>query len=720
QYGSLEGIYENIDSVTGSIGQKLRNGKETAFFSRSLIALRSDVPIEKDIDSFRTLPDYKAAAKLLKQHGVPTIAKLFESASDNTASSDKTAEATLSPTPVHKVSFEEPCFYEYSQNTGDYCLIQTLEELTGIIDCAEKQAYVAFDCETDSLNTHNTNLVGFSLCLDPGKAYYIPIKTRDMLFVGQTVSKEDALRQLERIFFNRDMTLIMHNGKFDLEVLCSNGLGKSHNKGFPTCTVYDTIIAAWLLQPERESFKLENLAERILGLQGIDFASIVSKGMTFEDVPLDTAVSYAGEDADFTLQLWNVFKPLLKQAELETLFYTLEMPVLPILAQMEMNGIKIEKHKLAEYANELEVEIAESEQSIYDAVGHEFNIASTKQLQTVLFTELQLPATKKTKTGYSTDTTVLQELAAYNPVPKKILEYRAMTKLKSTYVDALPLLADARGRIHTSFVQTGTATGRLSSRDPNLQNIPVRDKAGRRIRSAFIAPEGKMLVSADYSQIELVILAHLSNDKNLCKAFIEGIDVHRATAALIFGIDSDDVSAEQRRTAKTINFGVMYGMSSFRLANELGISRATAQEFIDSYFATYVDVQRFMHETIVKAEQTGYVETIMGRRRYIPGIAGKNKNEKAAAERIAINTPIQGSAADIVKKAMLAVHTSLQTHVPSAKLLLQVHDELIAECEEKDADKVAEIFRKEMEAAVELSIPLRVNAEIGKSWGDFH
>ena len=398
------------------------------------------------------------------------------------------------------------------------------------------------------------------------------------------------------------------------------------------------------------------------------------------------------------------------------------MRVLPILTKMELTGIHLDTATLHAYNKELTEGIAAAEQSIYKEVGHEFNIASPKQLQTVLFEERGLKAGKKTKTGYSTDTSVLEELAFEDPVPRMILDYREMAKLKSTYVEALPKLVDDQGRIHTDFVQTGTATGRLSCRDPNLQNIPVRNEAGRRIRSAFTAPEGKVLISADYSQIELVVLAHLSGDKNMSQSFIDGTDVHKATAALIYGVAPDAVTPEMRRTAKTINFGVIYGMSAFRLARDLGISRTQASQFIENYFAQYSSVDAFIKDTIKKAEETGWVETLFGRRRPIMNINSRNKLEKAAAERIAVNTPVQGSAADIVKTAMLAVSDALKTSASPAHLLLQVHDELIFECPDDKAtiDTTIALIKDKMENAVKLNVPLRVSIEYGKNWGEFH
>ncbi len=724
EYGNLDGIYENIDSIKGATGKKLADGKEMAYFSRDLVRLAYDVPVETNLENFVLCPNFEKAADLLKKHGLDNLAKEFyaaagvEKAQSSNDEEGSQKEVTTSSRNVASKPYEETEFLEATQNSGNYSLIRTEKELSNLIDCVLEKKIAGFDTETDGLDTLSANLVGFSLSVTKGEAFYVPLLTTDMLLAGDMVSKKVALDQLSRIFYNDDVKLVMHNGKFDLKVLMSNGL--TGNEDFPTCTIYDTMIAAWLLQPERDSFKLETLAEKKLGRKGIEYKDIVPKNATFLDVPLETACDYAAEDADFTLQLWHFFEPLLVQGGVDNLFYDLETPILPILTQMEIEGIRIEKQTLADYSVELEKNIAEIEKEIYEIVGHEFNIASPKQLQEVLFTELKLPTGKKTKTGYSTDTNVLQDLVSLHPVPKKILDYRGMAKLKSTYVDALPLLADKNSRIHTSFIQNGTATGRLSSRDPNLQNIPIRDEAGRKIRSAFVAPAGRMLVTADYSQIELVILAHLSQDKNLCKSFIEGTDVHKATASLIFHVEPDSVTADQRRVAKTINFGVMYGMSAFRLSNELGITRTVASQFIEQYFTTYSGIQQFMHTTIQSCEEKGYVETIKNRRRYIPTIASRNKMEKSGAERIAINTPIQGSAADIVKIAMLAVHKALKEEVPSAKLLLQVHDELIAECDEKDAQTVADLFAREMEKAVTLSIPLRVSVEKAKSWGDFH
>ena len=729
EYGSLDGIYHHADEIKGAIGNKIRDGKDSAYFSKDLIALRYDVPLEASIDSFSTENlNYQAAADLLMKHGVPAVAKQYATVSADasgetadvpspagaaTSVSQNAAEASSSGS--DSTDFTQD-FSSFRKNTGNYSAVTDVIQLQAFIDqvLASPEKMVAFDCETDGLNCREAALVGFSLSCRSGEGFYIPLVCGDGLLAGNLISKTEALTQLQRLFDNENCTVIMHNGKFDYQVLCCNGLSQ------PRCLIWDTMVAAWLLEPERSSYSLESLAAGKLGLETISFDSIVPKGSTFADLTLEQAVPYAAEDADLTWQLYQLFKPRLEQTNLLKLFLELEMPVLPVLAQMELQGIHLEGRELEEYGQELTKEIGGIQTEIYEIVGHEFNIASTKQLQQVLFEERGLPTGKKTKSGYSTDTSVLETLAALDVVPRKILEFRAKSKLLSTYVETLPKMADSQGRIHTSFVQTGTATGRFSSRDPNLQNIPVRDEEGRRIRSAFTATPGKVLISADYSQIELVLLAHLSQDEGLCSAFNQGVDVHKATAALIFGVSAQEVTAEMRRTAKTINFGVMYGMSAFRLSNELGIPRGQAQGFIEKYFATYAGISQFKEDMISQAEEKGFVETLMGRRRYIPAINSRNKLEKSGAERIAVNTPIQGSAADIVKKAMLAVTDLLKKESCSAQLLLQVHDELIFECDQGDADTAATLIRQAMESVVDLRVPLKVSVEIGPRWGDFH
>ena len=724
QYKNLDGIYEHIDEIKGAMQKKLIDGKENAYFSQKLIRLCDTVPCS-DIDDAVNNPiqlNFEKAAQKLNQYGVPAVAKQYaELAVESGTSSSAT---TMIQSQAEDSQTEQVPSLEVKQNQGDYKVVTNLEELQNYINLIEEnEKIVAFDCETTSLDTLNTQLVGFSLSSQAGKGIYVPLYTSNLFENLDFIPQDKALEQIARLFNNPQVTVILHNGKFDYKVLRSSGIKINNNK--VSCKLIDTMIAEWLLNSDKtgkNSYSLEYLAETKLGLKGIEYEDLVPKGQTFADLPVEKAYPYAAEDADFTFQLWQKLEPQLKSQNLYELFTSTEMRLMPLLAEMEIQGIHLDSQTLYDYNKELTIGIEDIQNKIYSTVGHAFNIASPKQLQEVLFTERGLKPTKKTKTGYSTDTSVLEELALYDPVPKMILEYRELAKLQSTYVETLPSMCDKNERIHTDFIQTGTATGRLSCREPNLQNIPVRNEAGRKIRSAFTATPGTILISADYSQIELVVLAHLSQDKNMCNAFISGTDVHKATAALIFGVPQEEVTPQMRRTAKTINFGVIYGMSAFRLANDLGISRTQAAEFIENYFKTYSSVNDFINSTIQKTEETGFVQTIFGRKRHIANINSKNKLEKSGAERMAVNTPVQGSAADIVKKAMLDVSKALEEENTQAKLILQVHDELLVECPDnpQTIEKTISIIKEKMENAVKLNVPLKVSIEYGKNWGEFH
>ena len=724
QYKNLDGIYEHIDEIKGAMQKKLIDGKENAYFSQKLIRLCDTVPCS-DIDDAVNNPiqlNFEKAAQKLNQYGVPAVAKQYAELAIESGTS--TNATTMIQSQAEDSQTEQVPSLEVKQNQGDYSVVTNLEELQNYINLIEEnEKIVAFDCETTSLDTLNTQLVGFSLSSQAGKGIYVPLYTSNLFENLDFIPQEKALEQIARLFNNPQVTVILHNGKFDYKVLRSNGIKINNNK--VSCKLVDTMIAEWLLNSDKtgkNSYSLEYLAETKLGLKGIEYEDLVPKGQTFADLPVEKAYPYAAEDADFTFQLWQKLEPQLKSQNLYELFTSTEMRLMPLLAEMEIQGIHLDSQTLYDYNKELTIGIEDIQNKIYSTVGHAFNIASPKQLQEVLFTERGLKPTKKTKTGYSTDTSVLEELALYDPVPKMILEYRELAKLQSTYVETLPSMCDKNERIHTDFIQTGTATGRLSCREPNLQNIPVRNEAGRKIRSAFTANPGTILISADYSQIELVVLAHLSQDKNMCNAFISGTDVHKATAALIFGVPQEEVTPQMRRTAKTINFGVIYGMSAFRLANDLGISRTQAAEFIENYFKTYSSVNDFINSTIQKTEETGFVQTIFGRKRHIANINSKNKLEKSGAERMAVNTPVQGSAADIVKKAMLDVSKALEEENTQAKLILQVHDELLVECPDnpQTIEKTISIIKEKMENAVKLNVPLKVSIEYGKNWGEFH
>ena len=729
EYKTLDGIYANTGNLKGALKTKIEEGKESAYFSKELIRLRFDVPVEKDLNAYSTSQmDYEAAARLFISEELPNIAKLYsekiiaeknaptskENLKQETGLFENSEQTSPEMLPQELGTGEE---ISLPQNKGDYKLVAEAEELFKIVDEALKQGLAAYDCETTSEDPLNAEVCGFSLALKEGAAYYFPLKAPSPE-LGEEAPKliafQDAQRAVTKLFDSK-MTLIMHNGKFDIQAALSSKLASGIS-----ANLFDTMIAAWLLDPARSSYGMDKLAESILGVKTIRFKDLVKTGQNFSDIPLNEACPYAAEDADITFRFYKKFLPLLKKNNLEKLFFDLEMPITKLLTEMEIKGIFLKGEELTSYSKELGKELEDCEKDIYRLVGHEFNIASPKQLQEVLFEERKLTPGKKTKTGYSTDTSVLENLASEDPVPAKILDYRALAKLKSTYTDTLPKMTDKNGRIHTSFIQTGTATGRLSSRDPNLQNIPIRGNEGRKIREAFQAEKGRVLISADYSQIELVILAHLSKDQNLVEAFNKGIDVHAKTASLIFAVDIKDVSQDMRRIAKTINFGVMYGMSAFRLASSLRIPRKRADEFIKAYFATYSGVSGFMANVCQEAEQRGYVETIMGRRRYLPAINSKNKVEKAGAERIAVNTPIQGTAADIVKLAMLEADKALKKQKLDASILLQVHDELIIEAAESEREKVMSLVKEKMEGVIKLSVPLRVSIESGMSWGEFH
>jgi DNA polymerase I len=739
EYGTLDGIYARAGELKGAIGVKIVAGKEMAYFSKKLIALCEDVPLEKDLDSYACASlDRVAASRLLMREGLPSVAKLYAPTGDagtlgdargtaGSGSGESATGSTEKATPKQP-AYSAPLSTELPQtglrkNEGNYRAVSTKRELAKMVDDALAQGFVAFDTETTGLNVFIDTLVGFSLSLKSGEGAYFPVRgpTPELGEEGTPLLPEkDAIDELTRLLSSKKLLLVVHNGKFDFQILKRKGIFDSLPGKRPACRVFDTMVAAWILDPDWSSFALESLAASEFGLETIAYAAVVPKGRTFADVPVPEAAQYAAEDADLTLRLYERFAPKLNEHGLNALFLDLEMPLVPILADMELAGIRLEKEALAGFSSELTKEIDETEKEIFRVVGHEFNVASPKQLQEVLFEERKLAPGKKTKTGYSTDTSVLEDLASEDVVPGMILDYRALAKLKSTYVDALPALADAEGRVHTSFIQTGTATGRLSSRDPNLQNIPVRDDNGRRIRSAFRAQPGFELVSADYAQIELVLLAHLSEDPNLVDSFKAGVDVHKRTASLIFGVETDAVTSDMRRVAKTINFGVMYGMSAFRLANELRIPRGQAAGFINAYFETYAGVSRFIADVKERARENGYVETIMGRRRFIHAIGSANKLERAGAERIAVNTPIQGSAADIVKKAMIRVDAALAKERMKTRLLLQVHDELILESPVEEVAAARELVKREMESVIALKVPLKVSVESGASWGDFH
>ena len=752
QYGDLDGIYQHADEIKGAIGQKIRDGKESAYQSRELVRLCTEVPCDEiDITKFTSLSlDFSKAAEELMKYEIPSCAKLYNELAlgKKSSSSEIPTEAKSKKSAAKTDTTEENASFNNSTYDPKAQLEKDAKELKDkliplhkiqaeiiTLDCskelekaiekilAEKKE-IAISVQTLDEENYSSALLGISFASSDKISYYIPFSSGEDLFSQGSLSVTEGIKAIQKLFDQTDSRLIFHDMKFTYKVLRHNGL-KCLEESDTLLSFFDTMIAAWLLDPEElgnNPYALDILAEKKLAILKTEYDEIVSKDNSLKDADQKDLAQYIGERPVITLALYKKLNALIKKFYKEKLFNEMELPLIPILSEMELRGIHLDTNQLYDYSKELSSQISNLEKEIFSIVGHEFNIASTKQLQEVLFTERGLKPSKKTKTGYSTDTSVLEELSIYDPVPKKILEYRELSKLLSTYVEALPKLTDEDSLIHTTFVQTGTATGRLSCKDPNLQNIPVRSEQGRRIRSAFTSKPGTVFISADYSQIELVVMAHLSKDPNMCKAFTEGTDVHKATASLIYKVPQEEVTADMRRLAKTINFGVIYGMSAFRLSNELGISRTQAQEFITSYFTEYASIQRFISETIQEAHEKCRVSTIFGRSRFIPTINNANKNDQAAAERIAVNTPIQGSAADIVKMAMLKVNTALRKNPTGAKMLLQVHDELIFECPDNQEaiDNTLKLIKENMENAVKLSIPLRVSIEYGKNWGEFH
>ncbi|CAD7837335.1 DNA polymerase I [Olavius algarvensis spirochete endosymbiont] len=696
KWDNLDSLYKNIDEAAKGVRLlKLKEGKESAYFSRKLVRIVRNLALEDEIASVDNgIVDFAAAAREFRKRNMITFAREAAELAGYNATEIKTRlEVGKSGAP--EVNYSPILNREQMDKWGERIL---------------ESGLVALDTETDNLDPMLANLIGISVSVSEGKAGYLPIKCADCscMALGEVVD------WLNGILVNGRIRVVGQNFKYDLKVLRRVGV-RLENAWF------DTMIAAWVIDAS-SPVGMDALCDRYLGFSTIKFDDVVPKGSTFDSVGLKEAVAYAAEDADVTLRLYRVFEKILKSdPKRASIFWEIEMPLLPILTAMEIEGIGLEFSALESYGEELGREIDSVVSEIHNLCGREFNVASPKQLQEVLFQERGLKPGKKTKMGYSTDNTVLMNLAREDPMPEKILFYRSLSKLKSTYVDVLPrLVYPGDGRIHTSYSQVGAATGRLSSNNPNLQNIPVRDENGRRIRRAFRSRDGYTFISVDYSQIELVVLAHMSGDWGLAKAFNDGVDVHVQTAAQLFGVDASDVMDGQRRMAKAVNFGVMYGMSAFRLSNELNISRKEANQFIETYFATYEGIGNFINQAVSDAEADGGTRTLYGRFRPLPGINSRNKVEKAASERAAVNTRIQGTAADIMKKAMIEVNEVLMNRFSRAKMLLQVHDELLIESPIAIVSELKVALKDTMENVVKLTVPLRVSVETGDSWGDIH
>jgi DNA polymerase-1 len=697
QYGSLQQVIANAGEIGGKIGENLRNSVEQLPLSRRLVALRDDVELDLGLDDLESHgPDRDRLAELLKRHGFATWLRQLDGDSPTTADSQQAAATAESGLAVETVT--------------------TRAALAAMVRRLEQAPLIAFDTETTSLEPLDADLVGFAFSCEPGQAWYVPVGHRRQ---KTEFDLAEAIETLRPLLESADRPKLAQHAKYDINVL--------HRAGVEVAGVaHDTMLQSYCHNATATRHDLDSLATRYLGRQTTSFEQVAGKGkqqIGFDEVEVERAAAYAGEDAEVCLALHRRLWPELEQVKgVREVYQSLEIPLIDVLARMERCGVRVDPDQLARQSAELSERIDALEQQAWTAAGGEFNLGSPKQLQEILFEQLGIPVVRKTPKGQpSTAEDVLQELAVEHELPRLILEHRGLAKLKSTYTDRLPekIRADT-GRVHTHYHQAVTATGRLSSTDPNLQNIPIRTEEGRRIRKAFVAPDGWCLLAADYSQVELRIMAHLSGDERLLQAFAQGEDIHRATAAEVFGVALDEVTSDQRRSAKAINFGLMYGMSAWGLARQLETDRTTAAEYIELYFKRYPGVRRYMDETRATARRQGYVETLAGRRLWLPEIKSRNRQRQQAAERAAINAPLQGSAADIIKRAMIDVDAWIQSEGVDAKLVMQVHDELVLEVRQDALDPVRTGVIERMTAAADLSVELLVEAGDGEDWDSAH
>lgn len=722
--GSLEAIYRDLDAIaplgfrgSKTLAPKMAENRELAFLSYQLATIKTDVELDKACEELQVAqPDVDKLHQLFSRY---EFKRWLTDVENGTWMEGKGASTKASPTPAASpVKSSSPAVPTLSAE--NYQTILEKADLEQWVEKLSKAPLFAFDTETDSLDTQEARLVGMSFAIELGHAAYLPLG-HDYLDAPVQLPLEEVLEVMKPLLESEKILKIGQNLKYDAEVLENYGI---ELKGIG----YDTMLESYVLNSVAGMGRhdMDSLADRHLNHKTVSFEEIAGKGkkqLTFNQIALEQAANYAAEDADVTLLLHQALYPQLEaEPKLNHIFQNIEMPLVPVLVRMERKGVLIDANVLAAQSKVITARLAELEKEAFELAGEEFNLASPKQLQTILFEKLQLPVIKKTPSGAaSTNEEVLEELALNHALPKLLLEHRSLAKLKSTYTDKLPLMISPRTqRVHTSYHQAVTATGRLSSRDPNLQNIPVRTEEGRRIRQAFIAREGYKVMAADYSQIELRIMAHLSQDKGLLTAFAEGKDIHKATAAEVFGVPLEQVTSDQRRSAKAINFGLIYGMSAFGLARQLGIPRGEAQRYMDLYFERYPGVLRYMENTRLQASEQGYVETLEGRRLYLADIKSSNGMRRKAAEREAINAPMQGTAADIIKKAMIAVDNWLQTEKPHADMLMQVHDELVFEVKESELERVQAQVQSLMEQSMKLDVPLKVDVGIGDNWDEAH
>ena len=722
--GGLDTLYSEQDKIAGltfrgakTMAAKLEQNKEVAYLSYQLATIKTDVELDLTCEQLQVQqPAAEELLSLFKQYEFKRWITDLEAGKWLQA---KGARSATKPKETLVVDAEEEPEEEAS--------ILSSEHYETILDEAQLQVWIeklkqapvfAFDTETDSLDNVSANMVGLSFATEPGVAAYVPV-AHDYLDAPEQISRERVLELLKPILEDEKALKVGQNLKFDRGILQNYGI---ELRGI----AFDTMLESYILDSVAGRHDMDSLSDRWLKHKTVTFEQIAGKGknqLTFNQIALEEAGHYAAEDADVTLQLHlKMWPKLQKDAGPLNVFQNIEMPLVPVLSRIERNGVKIDPAVLHKHSEEIALRLNELEQKAHEIAGEPFNLSSTKQLQTILFEKQGIKPLKKTPGGApSTSEEVLEELALDYPLPKVILQYRGLAKLKSTYTDKLPLMINPKtGRVHTSYHQAVAATGRLSSTDPNLQNIPVRNEEGRRIRQAFIAPQDYVIVSADYSQIELRIMAHLSRDKGLLTAFAEGQDIHRATAAEVFGMSLESVTGEQRRSAKAINFGLIYGMSAFGLSRQLNIPRKESQKYMDLYFERYPGVLQYMESTRAQAKEKGYVETLDGRRLYLPDIKSSNAARRAGAERAAINAPMQGTAADIIKRAMIAVDAWLEKEQPRVRMIMQVHDELVFEVHKDDVESVSKKIHELMENSVKLDVPLLVEVGSGENWDQAH
>ena len=691
EYGSLDGVIQNADQIKGKIGENLNTALDRLDLFKTLVTIKCDVEMDSNISDLTIGESNEGLLyEQLSDLGLHGLIKQFEiEPSKKESAADK-----------------------------NYQTIRTekeLDELMGLINQAD---YVSFDTETTSLDYMLAELVGISIALKPNEAFYIPIN-HNYEGAEKQLEQDFVLEALKPFLESDEIPKIGHNLKYDRHILQNAGIDL---KG----TLLDTMLFSYVNNSTITRHNLDAVSKRYLNINPTSYEDVAGKGakqIPFSEVSIDVASDYASEDADISLKLYEHIEPMVqKEAKLAKLYSEIEGPLIYTLGDIERNGVLIDSEKLSQQSKELEAKILKLESKVQKNAGEDFNLGSPKQLQEILYEKLGLPVIKKTPKGQpSTSEAVLQELSMDFPIVHDILSYRAISKLKSTYTDKLPKMINSNtGRVHTSYHQAVTATGRLSSSDPNLQNIPIRSEEGRRIREAFIAPKGYKILAADYSQIELRIMAHLSKDQGLMDAFAKGQDIHQATAAEIFSIDIDDVTSNQRRSAKAINFGLIYGMSAFGLSKQLQITRAEAQNYIEQYFERYPDVKNYMDETKSSAKQNGYVETVLGRRLYLADIESSNYQRRQYAERSAINAPMQGTAADLIKMAMTDLHSKIRNESLDAKIIMQVHDELVIEVNENQLDELSDLTVNIMADIFKLDVDLKVDADIGNNWDEAH